>query len=446
MATLVTKFSSGDSGAPAINSTKGSLVNVLSHCLIIGKVFATTATDADSGWTDNTTEARLNGGTNFFLFPGSSNAGLTTDRTYFGHSSKFTRLVFAFGTLGTTATYVWEYWNGSAWTTLSVTDGTSAFTAAGSVTWTAPSDWATVVRNSSTLYWVRVRFTGTAPATPPQVNSVSYLGWLEYFSGTNQRDYRAGAGNQFYVSVNDNGPNVTSLGKEARAIGFETTSALGVGTGSFPTAAQVATFITWRKSAEADGGSTARTWVCYANDRFFYLLVLTGDTAGKYFECAFGTINPLLGSDAYATILIGAVSENSSGTRNLSGIVVLISQVNNGHYMPRAYTGSGTAIQVGKHGDSAKSGNATTLIGTVPYPNGPDGGLYLSPVWVHESTSNIRGILPGLWHYCHAISNFTDLDIVSGTGALAGKTFTLHKTTSDGLGALVIETSDTWDA
>ena len=55
-----------------------------------------------------------------------------------------------------------EYWNGSAWTDLTETDGTisTGFTLAidGEVTWTAPTDW---VRNSvngvGTYYWLRIK-------------------------------------------------------------------------------------------------------------------------------------------------------------------------------------------------------------------------------------------------------------------------------------------------
>jgi len=225
MPSYVTRFDSTDSGAPVLSGTVGTMTEVLSHCLIIGKVFSTAN---DSAFNDHTIEARLAGGTAFLLFP----TPATGDRSYFGHSSKFTRLKFAFGTVGTTATYVWEYWNGTTWTTLTVVDGTTNFTATGSVTWTAPAGWATTAVNGVTMYWVRVRFTGTAPSNNPLVSSISYLGWLEEFSGTNQRDYRAGVGNRLYMSVNDNAVGAGGA-KETRVSGFETMSALGTGTGQF---------------------------------------------------------------------------------------------------------------------------------------------------------------------------------------------------------------------
>lgn len=432
MATLVTQFRSTDSGAPVMSGTVGALTSVLSHCLIIGKVFTTTD---DAAFTDNTTEARLNGGTAFKLFI----TPATTDRAYFGSSSKFTRLTFAFGTLGTSATYVWEYWNGSAWTTLSVTDGTSSFTAAGSVTWTAPGAWATNAVNAVTQYWVRVRYTGSAPATNPLVNSVSYLGWLEYFSGTNQRDYRAAVGRQLYLSVNDNAVGAGGA-KEARASGFETMSALGVGTGQFPTAAQVSTFLTWRKSLTAD--ATARTWLCMADDRTVYLLILTGDST-SYYPAHFGDLFALLSSDAYSVLITGRTTENDNNHQNFESLSALGTTIA-GHYMPRSYTALGTSISIGKHGDGVK-GVATYMAGTVPYLNGPDGIAYTSPLWVHESGSHLRGRMRGMREWLHAITALNDLDTLSGTGTLAAKTFLFVKPFSIGASGAVFESTDAWE-
>lgn len=57
-------------------------------------------------------------------------------------------------------TAVWQYWNGTAWTTLTTsTDTTTGGTATGSVTWTAPGDWAANSFNgsgSTARKWVRI--------------------------------------------------------------------------------------------------------------------------------------------------------------------------------------------------------------------------------------------------------------------------------------------------
>lgn len=434
MPSYVTKFQSTDSGAPVLTGEVGKSTEVLSHCLIIGKIFSTAN---DVTFNDNTTEARLAGGTAFTLFP----TPATGDRTYFGLSAKFTRLKFAFGTVGTTATYVWEYSNGSTWTALTVVDGTTNFTIAGSVTWTAPASWATNAVNGVTQYWVRVRFTGTSPATNPLVTSVSSLGWLEEFSGTNQRDYRAGVGNRMYFSVNDNAVGA-GLGKETRISGFETMSALGVGTGQFPTTAQSTTLLSWRKSQTAD--AVARAWVCVADERTCYLSILTGDVPTWYYGGAFGEIFALGASDIYASLLIGRTLENSSQASNMGSMVTGLTSASPGHYMPRSYTAVGSSINIGRHGDGGKGGG-TSMAGTVTYLNGPDGIAYTSPIWVHETTSHLRGRMRGLRQWLHIKTALQDRDTFSGVGTLAGKTFLYLFEADANAGVYLMETSDTWE-
>ena len=53
------------------------------------------------------------------------------------------------------ATLVVDYWNGTTWTTASATDGTTSggatFAQTGNVTWTIPTDWATVRLNDTRI-------------------------------------------------------------------------------------------------------------------------------------------------------------------------------------------------------------------------------------------------------------------------------------------------------
>jgi hypothetical protein len=71
-------------------------------------------------------------------------------------------------------TIVWEYYNGSTWSSLSgIDDETSNFTKSGMrrVSWTVPTDWATTDINDVTAYWVRARLsvTGTGTADADQI-------------------------------------------------------------------------------------------------------------------------------------------------------------------------------------------------------------------------------------------------------------------------------------
>ncbi len=455
MTTLVTVFKSTDSGAPTLSGTAGDLINVLSHCLVIGKVYRTAD---DASFSDNTTEARtdISGQTAFTLFPTPG----TADRTYFGHSSRFTSLTFSFGTLGTSATYVWEYWNGSAWTTLSVTDGTSSFTANGTVTWTSPGgSWATTSVNSVTMYWVRVRFTGSNPATNPLVNSVTYLGWLEVQSGSSQRDYKQCAGsNNYILSVNDNAPTTA---KEARVKCFETSTGLGTGINQFPLVATQGVggntgYVVWRKSNTAD--ATTRAWTVIADKWTVYVFLATGDAATTYLAYWFGDFYSFATfNDPGRCLLQGRIGQDTAtitnGGNNSEDLQVHGGSTLPGHYVNRDHQGGFTPLLHSKFGAleyctvNAINSAYTLLAGSVAYKNPADSLIYLSPVWVGTSTgvNVIRGRMKGFWHWCHTAASASDGDTLTGSGELAGKTFLILKSTANS-GIFCIETSDTWES
>lgn len=88
------------------------------------------------------------------------------DAVYFGSTTNFKTLdvYMEGGTSNTDNTYIWEYWNGAAWATLTVTDGTlynsKVFGKSGRVTWTA-----TLVAYSG-IYYVRARITSAGSSLP----------------------------------------------------------------------------------------------------------------------------------------------------------------------------------------------------------------------------------------------------------------------------------------
>jgi len=119
--------------------------------------------DSGSGYTDNTTEAGTEGGTEFSLMD------TANDYLYFGEASTFAGAKFEWQTRGSNYTLVVEYWNGSAWTTMTANDNdldddTSNFESNGRITWTIPDDWATTTVNNQTKYWIRIS-TSTTPVT-----------------------------------------------------------------------------------------------------------------------------------------------------------------------------------------------------------------------------------------------------------------------------------------
>lgn len=277
-------------------------------------------------------------------------------------------------------------------------------------------------------------------------------GWSKPFGNSgNFGCYRNSAlGSNRCLVINDNGPNVTSTFREARASGFEFLTSVSTGTGQFPDPAQSQGvspfgFVVIRKSLTAD--SVARQWIILADAFTFYLFVLTGDSATNYYAFSFGDIFSMAGAvDKYRCFIAGRSSENS-GSANADNLPTLstLASASIVNFMTRSYTGNGASITVSKHGDVVKGG--VSLAGALPSPNLSDNSIYISPIWVSESVNSvIRGRLRGFYQILHPILNFSDGQTFSGSGDYAGKTFKIVKTSTDGAGAVglyVMETSAT---
>ncbi len=290
--------------------------------------------------------------------------------------------------------------------------------------------------------------------------------------------------------IDDSGPGAGTF-KEARACGFETMSAITpTGTGQFPTSAQssigVGTVVI-RKSATAD--ATARPWTCIADGHTIYLFIESGDnTSSAIFSAptfAFGDFFSYKSSDSYAVMILGRTLENSGNTQNdMMSVIGSSSGVQNivnaatciGHFIARSWTGTGGSIQFGKVIDQIKfgfssaggagsigvqiqsgTGVLTTRIGIgrnfdlptgFPYPNGPDGAAWCSPIWLTHS-GFVRGYFKGLWAPLHDRPfNHNDTITVSG-GNLNAKSFVVQAipcfaNNVQDSGQILVETSDTW--
>jgi len=125
-------------------------------------------------FSDRTNAMRNPGDAAVKLFPDAEKIG---DCLYIGSREIFTYInmhLFTPGVILANNT-VWEYWNGSKWTALSVVDGTNAgsgpLTQSGTVSWEAqpPTDWVACTINGQLRNWVRLRITasGTTYSTTP---------------------------------------------------------------------------------------------------------------------------------------------------------------------------------------------------------------------------------------------------------------------------------------
>ncbi len=83
----------------------------------------------------------------------SSEGGALGDYATIGYRQKFKKFVMNVGTAGVgTYTVAWEYWNGTTWTALTVTDDTTSFKTVGTnnvTLTTVPTNWATTSLNGS---------------------------------------------------------------------------------------------------------------------------------------------------------------------------------------------------------------------------------------------------------------------------------------------------------
>jgi hypothetical protein len=301
-------------------------------------------------------------------------------------------------------------------------------------------------------------------------------GWLKPFNDASASagpptlgGFTMPSGSGMSVFINDAGYNATALGAEASAIGWEKllnpsgsytqivpinlTQSIGGGSGQFPTTPILANSaapggrVVWRKS---QGPTTiSRTWYLYADEYTFYLFIQTGDTAGVYYSGMFGDIYSFRGmADTYRCAIVGRTIDSSSavGSNSANDNWDAIQSTDYagsfkhnlntpayGHYMARNFGGGGgSALLSGKSADVGKmtgySGNSLPLAGLIPYPNGPDQAIYISPVVVIDYlTATIRGKFRGVYQVCHSTANFYDGQIFGGSNEFFGKTFQIVK-------------------
>jgi len=212
--------------------------------LIIGNGTATTTgmsvfanSNGESGtWTDNTTAATSASGSTFSLFSGVA-AG---NCAYIGRSTTFQGIhtvITSIIVLGT-GSLIWEYWNGSVWTTVKVMNAIEGAphtqyantvfntTASSNIRFGTTTGWTSKLLNGVTAYWVRVRIVA-AITTSPTIEQIlihgnSTLvdndGVMEYF-GTSRpmmRDavtFTRGTTGDLNITIS---PNVVLYGKDNR--------------------------------------------------------------------------------------------------------------------------------------------------------------------------------------------------------------------------------------
>ncbi len=182
--------------------------------------------------------------------------------------------------------------------------------------------------------------------------------------------------------------------------------------------------------ADSYGGTGGnKGWVLVGDDRGFYLFnewqVAVYGRVGYFFTdfASFrqgdGYNTLLTATDWYApasqTLGYNGADHNSNCNRSLDFT---------GKVLMRDHLQVGNNVRAGFLALNTNNGQQITGYSTgIPWPNGPDYGLILHPVYLrHESPGHLRGKMPGIF-WVHNDSPMADLNIVSGVTGYPGRKF-----------------------
>lgn len=133
---------------------------------------------ADGSLSDETTDSADTGTADITLF------GSDDDALYLGSDGKFSGVVIALSTLASaTITPTFQYWNGAAWVTLTVTDNSTGLTKNDLISFTAPSNWQRCAADAggndfadrTPRYYVRIARTANSLVTSPIGTAISLV-------------------------------------------------------------------------------------------------------------------------------------------------------------------------------------------------------------------------------------------------------------------------------
>lgn len=253
-------------------------------------------------------------------------------------------------------------------------------------------------------------------------------GWSKPFSGVNLAAYQSShvAATDCLLRVDDTSARV------ARCVGYESMTGISAGSGPFPSAVQRSGGVYWPKSNAAD--ATARRWAVFADERMFYVILGAHSSVGAAGAVvAFGDILPKKTGDAWACVLSGHASDTSAqSSGDLNDYPSMRSAVTGDElYLARAFFGIGGSQAALKTFNPMVNNNIAMASGSglIPFPNGPDGGLYLGPQTILETVAySIRGESAGLYCSPQAIADswISEPTAIDGVANLPGRRVMAH--------------------
>lgn len=264
----------------------------------------------------------------------------------------------------------------------------------------------------------------TATTTTSITAKTPSLGWAKPNTGTNRGAYKAPAGNRNLLVV-DNSQRAgydtawakwASVGIASAISGINPINVTGIQAPYDPTNpsrnwTQAGTGGDWGWSkwvharttgdlAAGDGGAGNRDWLLIGNDKFFHLFLKQAPAWGGFVHYAFGDINSYVtSSDSTGTLLISSDGSYEQQPGDANEVGLAISLAYRGKWLLRNHTQLGLPVRAaGAPPLNLINAAMASGRGPMPYPHGPDNGLWLMPMLlVEDGLNTVRGEVPGLY-------------------------------------------------
>lgn len=192
----------------------------------------------------------------------------------------------------------------------------------------------------------------------------------------------------------------------------------------------------YSESESSGAPSGAKRWLVVGDDRGFYLFVEWAAGLGLVMYSFTDFISYRVG-DAYNSLLVAsdaAVAANNASTYiNVGGTMADVLTYSTRTASPTGKVALASHLQVGPPKAmyftslATNPASTTTISGYsvgVPWPNGPDYGLLLHPVYLQEDqTNHLRGRMPGMLWVHNVNPSLQHLDIIDGVAGYAGRRF-----------------------
>ena len=178
-----------------------------------------------------------------------------------------------------------------------------------------------------------------------------------------------------------------------------------------------------------DNGNWGRSWVLIGDDRGFFLSNASGYFGDARILHAFTDFDSYKAGDNYASYLIASerylVANSTTGSYPYIDAYSANSQNTTGKICIRNYTQIGENARLGML--SLNDGNGQNIsgrTGNIPFPNGPDYGLILHPIYLRETDNggHLRGVLPGIF-WIHQNQPYAHLSVIDNVIGYEGRKF-----------------------